>query len=134
MANQNMQPRKFEILFNEIVMGTGFFTGLYYAIGVDPIGILFSTTMQAATIINPNADLTPFKLLSIIPIILTIASLVAAYALGRLQGLLSVFIALLSGLTFVHYPFAGLILLFLAALVAYVAVISRESASNNDYY
>ena len=98
MPRQNMTTKQYHILFDEIAMGTGFMTGVYYAIGIDPNDILFKTLMQLTITTNPNADLTPFILLAIVPTILTIFSLIAAYALGKWLGLLSVFIALFSGL------------------------------------
>jgi hypothetical protein len=102
MTSRNIQKRNFNFLFEEIVVGEGFTAGLFYSIGVDPDGTILSTTMQVATAVNPSADLTPFKLVSVVLTILTLVSLFVAYMLGGLLGLLSILIALVSGLIIIE--------------------------------
>lgn len=108
--------------YREFIVGVGFANGLLYAIGIDPIGIMLNVSMQTVTTLNPNADLTTFKLLAIVPILVTIGSLIISYILGGIIGLIGVGLGFLSGLTIIHFPYIGIILLLAGMVAAYFAV------------
>jgi hypothetical protein len=108
--------------FKEFIVGVGFVTGLLYAIRIDPIGIMFNASMQTATMINPNADLTSFKLLAIVPTLVTIGSLIIAYIMGGVIGLFGVFLGFVSGLMLIHNSYLSIILLIAGMVAAHFAI------------
>lgn len=108
--------------YREFIVGVGFAEGLFYAIGIDPIGMMLSVSMQAVTTLNPNADLTTFKLLAIVPTLVTIGSLILAYVLGGVIGIVGVALGFLSGSSIIHFPYIGIMLLLAGTIAACFAV------------
>jgi hypothetical protein len=124
---KNYKQKAFNLLFDEIAVGTGFLTGLYTAIGFDPVGTLLNTCMQMTMTINSSpVFITAFEEIAVIPVILTIGAVLIAYIIGGLLGVMSIFIAYLSGLIIFHNAFLGFIFYLLSAGIAWVAVNMKE--------
>ena len=80
----------------QVVLGFGFLSGLWTAIGIDPEDILLSALKNTADAVYPSPTLRYLFLL--LPTLLLIVSIFGAYKDGKLLGLVSVFAAYISGL------------------------------------
>jgi hypothetical protein len=121
------------ILFNEIAIGVGFAGGLEKAIGIDPYGMFINTCMNATLMFNPNADLTVFNLLSLLPTILFIGALLTSYVIGKELGVLCFILATVGDLIIVQFTFGSIVLYIISFYVAGKAVLDRDK-ENKDYY
>lgn len=115
--------KKSSLFIRQSVIGLGFLSGLFTAIGIDPeeavIGIIGSS-VQAAW---PDPQVSVLFLL--LPTILLIISVVTAYLKGGILGLVSVLIAYFSGLSIPGSPVPALLLLAVAVALGYLATDRR---------
>jgi hypothetical protein len=107
----------------QVVIGFGFLSGLWTAIGIDPEGILLSFLEKAVDIVYP--DPTIRYLFLILPTLLLIVSIIGAYSAGKMMGLVSVLIAYISGLLLVSRTGIALVLLCGAVLLGYLSTNPR---------
>jgi hypothetical protein len=98
----------------QFVIGLGFLSGIWTAIGIDPEAVIINALGTAVGMLYPDA--TVRSLFIILPTILLILSVREAYRKGRLFGIVAVIIAYLAGLTILVSAMSALVLL-LAAIV-----------------
>jgi hypothetical protein len=103
----------------QVVIGFGFLSGLWTAIGIDPESILLSFLGKAVDTVYP--DPTVRYLFLILPSLLLIVSIIGAYSAGKTMGLVSVLIAYISGLLLVSRTGIALVLLCGAVLLGYLS-------------
>lgn len=115
--------KKSSLFIRQSVIGLGFLSGLFTAIGIDPeeavIGVIGSS-VQAAW---PDPQVSVLFLL--LPTILLIISVVTAYLKGGFLGLVSVLIAYFSGLSILGSLVPALLLLSVAVALGYLATDRR---------
>ncbi len=107
----------------QVVIGFGFLSGLWTAIGIDPQGIVLSFLEKAVDTVYP--DPTIRSLFLILPTLLLIASIIGAYSAGKMMGLVSVLVAYISGLLIVSRTVLALVLLCGAVILGYLSTNPR---------
>lgn len=105
------------------MIGLGFLSGIFTAIGIDPQQVVISIIGKAVASLYPDPEIS--ALLIILPTILLIISLVAAYLKGRILGLVSVLVAYCAGILVLVSIVLALILLAGAIGIGYLATNRR---------
>jgi len=103
----------------QFVIGLGFFSGLWTAVGIDPQVIIFNALGNAVYTIY--ADPTVRSIFIVLPVILLTISIHRAYKKGRLFGLISVIIAYLAGVLIFVSIAPALLLLGISLIIGYLA-------------
>jgi hypothetical protein len=117
--------RNADFFVNELVIGFGFLGGLFARVGLDPESVIYDALLEVVKSLLPT--LTPiFSLIFLLLAILSIASsILAAYRLGGLIGLLSVGFGFVGGFIMVGgsstEAIVGTILLVIAIPLGKVA-------------
>jgi hypothetical protein len=105
------------------VIGLGFLSGLFTAIGIDPQQVVISIVGSAVESLYQDPEIS--ALFIILPTILLLISLVAAYLKGRILGLVSVLVAYYAGILVFGAIVLALILLATAVGLGYLATNRR---------
>ena len=103
----------------QFVIGLGFLSGLWTAIGIDPQAVIVDIIGNVVDTVNSDPAIR--SLFLILPMILLIISIFAAYSKGRLLGLISVIVAYLAGLLFLVSTVTALVFLGVAIIIGYLA-------------
>ena len=112
--------KKAEYFVNESVIGLGFSSGLWIAVGIDPQAEIFRAFATIIKTLNPNSGFgLPFF---IIPIIILICLVIGVYFMGGILGLVAVVSGLVGGLLILVSPWISIILLFLGMGLGIIAV------------
>jgi hypothetical protein len=123
-AGVHFMAKKFHRFIWQFVIGLGFLSGLWTAVGIDPEGILISTLGSAVSTITPDPTLRILFL--ILPTLLLIGSVIGAYRNGKVPGLISVLVAYGAGLVILSSVVTGLALLGVAVVLAYYSTRKRR--------
>ena len=107
----------------QFVIGFGFLSGLWTALGISPENILINALGSVVTTQYSDPGLRAFFLL--LPTIILVISVIGAYMNGRIPGLAAVLLAYVAGLVILSHLVAGLVILCLAVAVAYFFTRSR---------
>ena len=101
------------------VIGLGFLSGLWTAIGVDPEEVILNVLCKAvdAIYLDPHVRI----LFLVLPTLLLLVSIFGAYKSGRIPGLVAVIIAYSAGLSILVSVISALLLLLLAIFISYIA-------------
>jgi len=103
----------------QFVIGLGFLSGLWTAIGIDPQAVIIGVL---GNLVNTGySDPAIRSLFLILPTILLILSILGAYSRGRLLGLFSVILAYLAGLFILISTTTALVFLGVAIIIGYLA-------------
>ena len=105
------------------MIGLGFLSGIFTAIGIDPEDALIGIAGDAVSILYPESGIRFLFLL--IPTLLLVISICTAYRLGGILGLVSVIIAYFSGLAVFTSITSAIVLLAVAVVLAYLATNRR---------
>jgi hypothetical protein len=103
----------------QFVIGLGFVSGLWTAIGIDPQAVILNTLGNV--VYTFYSDPPVRSIFIILPMILLIISVHRAYKKGRLFGLISVIIAYLAGVSLFVSTSTALVLLGIAIFIGYLA-------------
>jgi hypothetical protein len=103
----------------QFVLGLGFLSGLWTAIGINPQEIILNIlgTVTESVYSDPAIRF----LFIIVPTILLIVSIVGAYKKGKVLGLISVIVAYFAGLFFIISTTTSVIFLCIAIIIGYLA-------------
>jgi hypothetical protein len=103
----------------QFVLGLGFLSGLWTAIGINPQEIILNIlgTVTESVYSDPSIRF----LFIIVPTILLIVSIVGAYKKGKVLGLISVIVAYFAGLFFIISTTTSVIFLCIAIIIGYLA-------------
>jgi hypothetical protein len=103
----------------QFVLGLGFLSGLWTAIGINPQEIILNIlgTVTESVYSDPAIRF----LFIIVPTILLIVSIVGAYKKGKVLGLISVIVAYFAGLFFIVSTTTSVIFLCIAISIGYLA-------------
>jgi hypothetical protein len=101
------------------VIGLGFLSGLWTAIGIDPQAVIVG--VLGNLIYTVYSDPAIRSLFLILPTILLLLSILGAYTRGRLLGLISVILAYLAGLFILVSTVTALVFFGVAIIIGYFA-------------
>ncbi|MCX6683341.1 MAG: hypothetical protein NTZ37_01230 [Methanoregula sp.] len=107
----------------QFVIGLGFLSGLWTAIGIDPQETILNILGNAAN--SVYADPAIRFLLLLLPTILLILSIMGAYKKGKVLGLISVIVAYIAGLFILISTMTALVFLGIAIIIGYLATNRR---------
>jgi hypothetical protein len=105
------------------VIGLGFLSGIFTAIGVDPQQVVIGIIGRTVESLYPDPEIS--ALFIILPTILLLVSLIAAWLKGRILGLVSVLVAYCAGILILVSTVPALILLAGAIGIGYLATKRR---------
>ena len=103
----------------QFVIGLGFLSGIWTAIGIDPAEVILNLLGSVTGEIYPDPTLR--QLFIVLPTILLLLSIWGAYKKGRVLGLVSVVIAYMAGLSILVALWPSLVLLLAAIVTGYLA-------------
>jgi hypothetical protein len=103
----------------QFVIGLGFLSGLWTAIGIDPQAVIFGVLGNLVDTVYSDPAIR--SLFLILPTILLILSILGAYTRGRLLGLISVILAYLAGLFILVSSVTALVFFGVAIIIGYLA-------------
>jgi hypothetical protein len=103
----------------QFVIGLGFLSGLWTAIGIDPQVVILDTLGNVAYAFYSDPAVRLIFL--ILPTCLIIISILGAYKKGRILGLISVSVAYLAGLLILVSTIPALVFLTIAIITGYLA-------------
>jgi len=103
----------------QFVIGLGFLSGLWTAIGIDPQAVILDVLGNVVDTVYSDPAIR--SLFLILPIILLLLSVLGAYTRGRFLGLISVIVAYLAGLFILVSTATALIFLGVAIIIGYLA-------------
>ena len=83
--------KKSSLFIRESVIGLGFLTGLWTAIGISPQTVLLSLAERSADVVLHDPSVRFFFV--VLPIVLLVLAVITAYKRGRVIGLISVILA-----------------------------------------
>jgi len=103
----------------QFVIGLGFLSGLWTAIGINPQEIILNIlgTVTESVYSDPAIRF----LFIILPTILLIVSIIGAYKKGKVLGLISVLVAYFAGLFFLISTTTLVVFLCIAIIIGYLA-------------
>jgi hypothetical protein len=103
----------------QFVIGLGFLSGLWTAIGIDPQAVILDVLGNVVDTVYSDPAIR--SLFLILPMILLLLSVLGAYTRGRFLGLLSVIVAYLAGLFILVSTVTALVFLGVALITGYLA-------------
>jgi len=115
--------KKSSLFIRQSVIGFGFLSGIFTAIGIDPEEAILALAGTAIVAVWPDPRV--ISLFLILPTMLLLISVATAYRLGGLIGLVSVLVAYASGLAVFSSPHSTAIFLILAVFLGYLATNRR---------
>ena len=111
--------KKSRVYIWQFVIGLGFLSGLWTAIGIDPQAVIVG--ILGTVVDTVYSDPAIRSLFLILPAILLIFSVYGAYTRGRLLGLISVLVAYIAGLSILVSTVTALAFLGIAIIIGYLA-------------
>ena len=114
-----VMKNKSKMFIWESVIGLGFLSGIWTAIGINPQTIVIGFLEQSAALANPDPGIRAMFIL--LPTILLGISIISAYRRGKTPGLFSVVIAYISGLLILTSTLSAVLLLLCAAGIGILA-------------
>ena len=115
--------RKSKTYIWQFVIGLGFFSGLWTAIGIDPQEVILNVLDKVVDTLYPDPIVRTLFL--ILPTLLLQFSIISAYTKGRVLGLAAVIVAYVAGLSILVSVSSALLLLVLAIIIGYLATNHR---------
>ena len=107
----------------QFVIGLGFLSGVWTAIGIDPSAVILD--VLGDMIGTLYSDPVVRSLFLILPTALLVVSIISAYRKGKVLGLISVIMAYSAGLFIMVSTGTSLLLLIIAIIIGYLATSRR---------
>ena len=107
----------------QFVIGLGFLSGVWTAIGIDPGAVILD--VLGDMIGTLYSDPVVRSLFLILPAALLVVSIISAYRKGKVLGLISVIMAYCAGLVIIVSTGTSLLLLIIAIIIGYLATSRR---------
>jgi hypothetical protein len=101
----------------EFVIGLGFMSGLWIAVGVNPEAAITNAFADAVNSILPGSGI----LIWLIPIAALVISVLLAFATGGWLGLIAIGAAFIGGIIFIKYTVASLAIVSIAIIIGFFA-------------
>jgi predicted branched-subunit amino acid permease len=115
--------KKSGLFIRQFVIGLGFLSGIFTAIGIDPQVILLRIIGNAVGSVYPDPQVS--YMFFILPTVLLLISLIAAFMKGKVLGLVSVVVAYCSGVLIFISAVLSIMLLLLAVALGFLATNRR---------
>jgi hypothetical protein len=115
--------KKTGLFIRQFVIGLGLLSGIFTAVGIDPQLVVINVVGSAAASAYPDQKIS--YLILILPTVLLLISLAAAYLKGKLLGLVSVLVAYCAGIFVLTSTGIGLLLLSTAVVLGVLATNRR---------
>jgi predicted branched-subunit amino acid permease len=115
--------KKSGLFIRQFVIGLGFLSGIFTAIGIDPQVILLRIIGNAVGSVYPDPQVS--YMFFILPTVLLLVSLIAAFMKGKVLGLVSVIVAYCSGVLIFISAVLSITLLLLAVALGFLATNRR---------
>ncbi|HTY15648.1 MAG TPA: hypothetical protein VMC42_08080 [Methanoregulaceae archaeon] len=115
--------KKSKVFLWESVIGLGFLSGVWTAIGVSPQSLIIGLIGQSASDIYPDPAVRALFIL--LPTVLLVISIISAYRRGRIPGLFSVILAYFGGLLVITATVSAILLLLCAVAIGILATRKR---------
>ena len=119
LQGNKIMGRKAKNYLWQSVIGLGFFSGLWTAVGVDPEQVIISALSAVIDKAWPDPNIR--YLFIILPTLLLLASVYGAYRNGRMLGIVGVIIAYGAGLLLLSATGLALLLLVAALVCGWIA-------------
>jgi small-conductance mechanosensitive channel len=123
MSGTNPMAKRSRTYIWQFVIGLGFISGVWTAIGIDPGAVILNFVGDVVGTVY--SDPVFRSLLIILPTVLLVISVIGAYRRGRVLGLISVIVAYISGLVILISIMTSAILLIVAVITGYFATNRR---------
>ena len=107
----------------QFVIGLGFLSGVWTAIGIDPGAVILN--VLGDMIGTLYSDPVVRSLFLVLPTALLVVSIISAYRKGKVLGLISVIMAYSAGLFIMVSTGTSLLLLIIAIIIGYLATSRR---------
>jgi hypothetical protein len=115
--------KKSGLFIRQFVIGLGFLSGIFTAIGIDPQVILLRIIGNAVGSVYTDPQVS--YMFFILPTVLLLISLIAAFMKGKVLGLVSVLVAYCSGVLIIISAVLSIMLLLLAVALGFLATNRR---------
>lgn len=115
--------RKSSLFIRQFVIGLGFLSGVFTAIGIDPQDEIINALGSSVHAVYPDPRVG--FLLILLPTALLLFSVIAAYLRGGVMGLVAVLVAYFAGVSVLASVLLALALLLAAAALGYLATDRR---------
>lgn len=112
---------KGERYVKEYVVGFGFLSGIFLAVGVDPKGEIFKNLSNLLAQYNQDLAAWYTIIFGIISFLILILTILYAYGAGGLIGIAAIIFAFVGGLIIMGVPIVGVILLIIGILLGRIA-------------
>ncbi len=109
--------KKFRRFLWQFVIGFGFLSGLWTAIGINPENVIIAALGSAVTAQVSDPAIRAF--IVFLPTLILIVSVIGAYRHGRVPGLVAVLVAYVAGLVILSAVLVGLAVLCVAVLIGF---------------
>lgn len=116
--------KKFRRFLWQFVIGFGFLSGLWTAIGINPENVIIAALGSVVTTQVSDPVIRAFIVL--LPTLILIVSVIGAYRHGKILGLIAVLVAYVAGLVILSAVLVGLAVLSVAVLIGYYSTGSRR--------
>jgi len=112
---------KGERYVKEYVIGFGFLSGIFLAIGVDPQAEILKNLLNLLAQYNPDLASWYTIIFGIISVLILILTVLYAYGAGGLVGIVAILFAFGGGLLILWQPIIGIILLIIGVFLGRIA-------------
>lgn len=120
MGKKELKSKKF---FIEFIVGFGFLSGLWLAIGIDPQAEIFKILQFLINYFFKNQEITFWSSMFfyVFPTLTLIISLILIYRKAKWWGFIAVGLGFLAGVSILASPFLAIILLIISFLLGFFA-------------
>jgi len=115
--------QKTETLFNQFLIGTGFLTGFWHALELNPKIVLVEQLGYAISLIGTQEMANEYVFYGKLALLLvTLAAIPGSYIIGRKLGLAGLVVMYFAGLTFLTATTLSIMLLLLGMVLGVFAI------------
>ncbi|APH38227.1 hypothetical protein [Methanohalophilus halophilus] len=111
--------KKDELFIREFIVGLGFVSGLWIAVGINPESLIIEQLVKIGNTLTPKHN---FGFLLILPSITTLISIISAWFYGGVLGMIAILLAFISGILIIHFTMIASVFLMLSLLLASLSV------------
>jgi hypothetical protein len=115
----------------QFVIGLGFLSGFWTALGIDPEEVILNVLGKAVDMMYPDPNVR--YIFFLLPTLLLLFSIISAYKKGKIFGLAAVIVAYIAGLSILVSLTPALLLLLLALVLGYLATNRRLKKKLTGY-
>lgn len=110
-----------ERFVQECVIGFGFLNGIFFAVGVDPEGMLIQSLINLLSKLNPDSVGLLAAVFAIVSVLFLVMMIWGAYNTGGVLGLFAVLLAFFGGVILLTFAAVGMVLLIVAVILGFIA-------------